>query len=1114
MARNLRAANSHTWRDWLGDNFFCRRDVTRPVVYCVDADALLEISGGQDPGIVAAALAGVVESDCRLRSDPRGGLRELAREQAAWKRKEAAGYPPCLPLLAVTVLAASRMVTSEQATAQAYWFRFHELVGTDSACQAPLGEYLPGFWDDLAWWLDEVEVGARGLSTAQTHPHFTVIGYALSQAMFREVDRTGALPVFFAEQGLPPGRNIDDWSPYLPGLRSWAPSAGLSAGALSACLDVVFEPYLAGVLGDALARWGGATSAAPRVGQGGPTAADLLGSFHLHFSTGPPGTWELVVRRPPAFPDGGTFTGGGVELALEPSRENEWFDGPLGLGDLDLRGGLSVSCGAARCVWESRDLRVLKGDPVWGGWTEVQQVLLGDLVRVVAAPEISTEVEAFLGENVQAGWTSFAARGGWVCFADVVIGGASNSGGDPRLAALLPLSKEPSLSIQNGLRLPASGRPTYLRGGEPDLVFPAASARPEVIEIDGQPHQADASGALSTGWTVTLRKRQIDVGHHVARAHPFPAATFSSAHAPVVLGHTPIVLATLGAFDGTATSFGDLQELRECPLPGSGRAVISGGAILGDPDALPGGGTWQFVSPDVYHYWVLGAIPGEIIEDVGPGSDGWCEDMIGLQFSRVGLDVPFAPMWMITETALQGLMVTRLGGMAPAASRTASGLLPWCAALSTAADSAPRVAPPDQVLWDAYLRTARESHSDALGADDSRSDLPTSLGFRAAGAVMGSRSTWFRLRVWSREEWTYASSDGRFEVTYSPGRDRWVATTNSGGATRCLAATDSLVDTLTAVARAATLPSTRRARPSREKTGQEEWSEPDLLLEWLTVWGKQSWSQFRDRAKWLIGQKTGSALRVALDALGHIEVLWSTTSAHQLVITPPTLVAIPGVPGVAVLTGARTRLMVGRLASADGRVEVVARRQANGLLAIWAVADDGLSTTLRQWAVENGLGWSSQYAERVAAALPPLSELVDRCPRGLVSGKSEVKRYVATTGQWSRVSAFEVDGLYRWKPPQRTYDVYALQAHGVTRDLGPDRDLAFHAEAGRLGSPLVEIRGGPSNRPVALHVQGGCNLPRWHSRIAVLCAGVLPAGGVYHNVPPRVATAIVDSLAS
>ncbi|MGW7466821.1 hypothetical protein ACWGJT_19460 [Streptomyces xantholiticus] len=176
--------------------------------------------------------------------------------------------PPILPLLAVSVLAASKMATEGDISSSNYYMRLAEVFRVGMRERDDLRAHfkpVADMWESLDTWL-ESRGGKRGYSTISGDSHLTRIGYPISQALLREQDRR-ILTTFFGATDVKPGAPEE-----FPGeeiirrLRLWTSSNshGLSRPLLKAlhgagpCDDVADKrTVLAKLLGRLVEHWDG-----------------------------------------------------------------------------------------------------------------------------------------------------------------------------------------------------------------------------------------------------------------------------------------------------------------------------------------------------------------------------------------------------------------------------------------------------------------------------------------------------------------------------------------------------------------------------------------------------------------------------------------------------------------------------------------------------------------------------------------------------------------------------------------------------------------------------------------------------------------------------------------
>ncbi|MGW6140982.1 hypothetical protein [Streptomyces sp. NPDC055140] len=124
----------------------------------------------------------------------------------SWRGGDQRHAPPVLPLLAVSVLAASKMATEGEISSSNYYGRLAEVFRVGLRERDNLRAHsrpVAAMWETLDAWL-ELRGGEAGYSTISGDRHLTRIGYPMSQALVREQDRR-ILTAFFAATGVRPG---------------------------------------------------------------------------------------------------------------------------------------------------------------------------------------------------------------------------------------------------------------------------------------------------------------------------------------------------------------------------------------------------------------------------------------------------------------------------------------------------------------------------------------------------------------------------------------------------------------------------------------------------------------------------------------------------------------------------------------------------------------------------------------------------------------------------------------------------------------------------------------------------------------------------------------------
>ncbi len=294
----------------------------------------------------------------------------------------------------------------------------------------------------------------------------------------------------------------------------------------------------------------------------------------------------------------------------------------------------------------------------------------------------------------------------------------------------------------------------------------------------------------------------------------------------------------------------------------------------------------------------------------------------------------------------------------------------------------------------------------------------------------------------------------------------------------------------------------------------------DLLLEWTSERGAGSLSDFKTAHDWLNLGSDGSTWRpkatttaLVLASLGHIEVDWT---GRSWAATSPMLTILPSAGGHALLTGGRTRVLLGRMweaAEVTGEIYVFTEPQ-EGPSAVFVAADD--ETAVEDLAKRLEIDYDFCVAERLSRVIPSLNSTItslnDSTPaRGFGVWRLEI----LSDGDesWREVTSDARPGLYK-------YDVWGRAEFRWVDDAGRhlpiDKFSGIYAELHRLSRQCLRLVLDGTNGELV--VPAGAPLPALHARAAVLCSGLAPyldrasRTRRYPNVPPRIAERIGRSL--
>lgn len=189
------------WQSVLEQEFFGPHMSGYAAVFYVDECAKRSL---MDANSQLAELAEAVSAELYW-DRPTGMFSRLEWRCRLWAAGEQRDAPPVLPMLATSVLAASKMAAEGDISSSNYYKRLAEVFCAGSRERDSLRAYfkpVADMWETLDTWL-ESRGGERGYSTISRDSHLTRIGYPMSQALLREQDRR-ILTAFFAATGVKP----------------------------------------------------------------------------------------------------------------------------------------------------------------------------------------------------------------------------------------------------------------------------------------------------------------------------------------------------------------------------------------------------------------------------------------------------------------------------------------------------------------------------------------------------------------------------------------------------------------------------------------------------------------------------------------------------------------------------------------------------------------------------------------------------------------------------------------------------------------------------------------------------------------------------------------------
>ncbi|WP_432168776.1 hypothetical protein [Streptomyces sp. bgisy031] len=588
------------WQRALEDVFFSPEWDGHPVVMYVDdgeAQQLQKRFGIAEP--LAEAVRRVVLSD------EHRPYRAIESYEAS--KRNSVDAPAVLPLLATSVVAATRMAHDGNRRASNYHVHFSELLAgragvLTSAEYAPVSE----MWQRLASW--QHQWGAyRGLCTIPSPGDLprnqARIGYALSQAVLRGADRQ-LLPKFFDVMR---ERNAAAWpqpgAVLAEGIRLWDQAGKFSAAFQNALSHPEFRPLVERLLGGLANVWDGS---AQYIRQGTPRGELLVRLENRRLG------WLARFPRPGA---GQYQLPSGVVLRELGDTNYYAVDGLELPVDRSLRAGVQLVGGGVAVSRPASSLVVLRQNESLDCRTSVDRFVPGEEHMILAGPGAVGDVEAVLEKAAppdrerrprQLSWLPQ----GWVLYPRVVFDDAVSLKEAIRevQGAVLAVQPAPQFKayLDGGLLLaPKISKRLYLAGGEPDVVLPDGASGEAVLDGLEQNPPFQARGVPIPLWPRGLRP-----GPHVLEAEGNKLAFTTAESAPVLaeLDHSPGFAVTGSEAEAFASSDGDTALLRGAGLgvrgtTGAPRVVLCRRRAQRTLFVASDGRAWRITEPGTPSWW-------------------------------------------------------------------------------------------------------------------------------------------------------------------------------------------------------------------------------------------------------------------------------------------------------------------------------------------------------------------------------------------------------------------------------------------------------------------------------------------------------------------------------
>jgi hypothetical protein len=456
------------WQKLLADRYFGPQRNGRPVLLFIDDKEAASLFEQAPDGIVDLRSAVVAEIDWYGKA-----FEQVLRRVGVWKKEKRQYHepPPFLPLLAVSVLAATRMRGDGSRGRRPYYDRLAEVLAPKDKVPVDVREHLKrdydsvrDMWESLGNWLMDTE-GKYGIRTFYAPKGFERIGYAMSQAIMCADDNDRLVP-FFQEHGGKSGQELVEL------LRVWPGRHRLSR----ACRDALESDDRHPVLAELLETLATAVSSALEDARPGKGALARSHTLQIVADQDQQRRWELsckILYREGIIRDALRHDGGTLHVAFEEGRKYYQLSGDLPDVATVLDTGFTATGKHMRISVPRRSKPIILQQDPSGGYVEtanpqpdVPSLILYSAALEKAAKEL---MEEKAGYEWEPGDPSDVP--GWFVIDRIEFDAEEGQRGR-------------RFRLKGGLRVRRHlGRNHFLAGGEPDLVPPADA---DVVKVDGR----------------------------------------------------------------------------------------------------------------------------------------------------------------------------------------------------------------------------------------------------------------------------------------------------------------------------------------------------------------------------------------------------------------------------------------------------------------------------------------------------------------------------------------------------------------------------------------------------------------------------------------------------
>ena len=672
-----RSAFEWTYEDWtteLERHFFRDSNAGKLVTFCSDGPTLAAIAGVEEPVAIESLKAAIVPLVM-----PGYEFALIAESAFDWETSELVGPPPSLPLLALTVLAASQMQRDEGVASHNYYSRFRELLDpTDSDRGMPgdFGATVPRLWRQLERWLNDYLEGAMGTlllpnqDSLVHNAYLKNIAFGLQQAIFRESDKRHVYR-FFRSIGVEPEEEDPEPTELRRALALWARRHLTSNSRVERlATDPLFQEYCLGLLQRLARDWDGRLL---------EESTGLPEGLIRIFLRSRPFSISLLAARDERMPLGALLDSATGPIAITADdADDKWFwpELPIEVNSTILAEGIDLKGADIAFHFDPRLIYALRFDDDSGGWMSVDRLSFGVLHYLLVQREARLAVTAFCAQECPGARLDPSVTPllpiGWFLIRNFRLDRRPEAEPPEQLATLLRSGGGVRMRLVGGLKLPHFHH-AYLTGGTPFLALPQGAT-----ERSFGLHKRGSDQILSfiaTGSEFPLGALNLDEGFYEI-THGLARIDFDLIE---------------GIVETAGEGFGEIDT--------DGFDGLNVRSPCRPPMILP-------LGPDHASCIILGRSPNDIELVCKPK---WISAVSGGELSWTAVDVwsDFEPVWCLTNIPGEpgSYSAIQLSDVLPNANTSGDA---WSRLILESHLLKPLSSDPEGILWDAYRDAAKE----------------------------------------------------------------------------------------------------------------------------------------------------------------------------------------------------------------------------------------------------------------------------------------------------------------------------------------------------------------------------------------------------------------------